>query len=220
MFVISISHPEIDPNYLRNALVSSPSAILFYALWFGVLLYFGYVIFKSCMSACRQANGTQGAGPGSRGGGRRNGGGGWFSGLSGGGTGTGGPNHDDRPPPYYPKDPAPSNPAPNQGWTPGFWTGLGLGGLAASMWNNGRQGGADTDTRAARRAREELLRQQQAYDWERSRAGSSSSWFGGSSQGSPPRQRYTPMETQSEGAGPSGLGQTRRSTAIGSSRVR
>lgn len=167
-------------------------------------------MFKSCMTAHREANGAR-AGPGGRGG--RSGG---YSNWFGGAGGSRRTDRDDRPPPYYRKDSAASS-SDNAGrsWMPGFWTGLGLGGLAASLWNGGgRQG----DAAAVRRAREQLLRQQQQeYDWERPRP-ASSSWF--SDSGSVPRQRYQPMETESDGAGPSGLGQTRRSTAIANSHVR
>ncbi|KAF8307349.1 hypothetical protein DL93DRAFT_132895 [Clavulina sp. PMI_390] len=202
-------------------LVSNIFSTIFWILWFGVLLGFGYLILKSCLSARRQANGA-GGGQGGGGAGRGDAGG-WFSGGWG-GSGRSGRN--DPPPPYYPNFPkdstSSSNPQQNQGWTPGFWTGLGLGGAAATLWNNRD----DADARATRRAREQLLReqQQQPFDWERTRGGgTSSSFFGSSSSsGSSARARCPPslMPDQSPGAGPSGLGEARRSTAIGSSRVR
>lgn len=185
-----------------NLSVSDPAALLFYA----ALIYFGYLLFKSCVMAHRQANGRARRGPG---GGRGNNGG-WSSWFG------GGSNASDRdpPPPYYPKQ-SPgqsSNSAQEGSWTPGFWTGLGLGGLAASLWSS------RDDATAARRAREraEMLRQQE-YDWERAHAASSSSWFGGSS---PVGRSWSSRSDESDRAGPSSLGETRRSTAIGSSRVR
>ncbi|KAF8339680.1 uncharacterized protein EI90DRAFT_3279271 [Cantharellus anzutake] len=133
--------------------------------------------------------------------------GGWLSGWFGGNT----PRPP--PPPYAPSDPFASK--SESSWTPGFWTGLGLGGLAASIWNSNR---AAEDSR---------LRQQQhlqrEYDWERARMAASTggSGYGWSTPSPAPRRRAHADEClDSEGAGPSGLGSTRRSTGLGGSVVR
>jgi len=130
-------------------------------------------------------------------------GGGWF--------GSGAPRPP--PPPYAPYDPHASKPSSESGWTPGFWTGLGLGGLAASIWNSGR---ATEDQR---------FRRQQAqyeYDWERARMGASPSGLGyGWTTPTPASRRAHASDSlESEGAGPSGLGNPRRSTGLGGSTVR
>ncbi|CAE6434866.1 unnamed protein product [Rhizoctonia solani] len=73
-------------------------------------------------------------GNGTPGGGRGTGGGGWPWGRGGGGRG-GGPSSSNNAPPPYTKYPRPSQPNQNESWGPGFWTGLGAGGLAAGMYN-------------------------------------------------------------------------------------
>ncbi|KAJ1308004.1 hypothetical protein OPQ81_002077 [Rhizoctonia solani] len=73
-------------------------------------------------------------GSGTPGGGRGNGGGGWPWGGSWGGRGGGPSSSNDAPPPYT-KYTRPSQPNQNESWRPGFWTGLGAGGLAAGMYN-------------------------------------------------------------------------------------
>lgn len=182
--------------------VSDPAALLFYA----VLIYLAYLLFKSCIAAHREANRQARRAPG---GGRGSNGGwsGWFGG-SGGGASTPGR---DPPPPYYPKQsPGNSNSAQEGSWTPGFWTGLGLGGLAGTLWNS------RDDANPARRARERAeMPWQQEYDWERARAASSSSWYGTSNRYS----TYTGTTDESDHAG-SSSGEMRRSIAIGNSRVR
>lgn len=86
------SSTESCLNYHSNPIlsVSDPATLLFYA----ALIYFGYLLFKSCVMAHRQANGRARRGPG---GGRGNNEG-WSSWFG------GGSNASDRdpPPPYYP----------------------------------------------------------------------------------------------------------------------
>ncbi len=125
--------------------------------------------------------------------------GGWFGGSA------------PRPPPYTPHDPHPSKLPPESSWTPGFWTGIGLGGLAASIWNSGRP------------IEDSRLRRQQdqcEYDWERARMGASPSGSAYFSTATPRRRAYASDPLESEGAGPSELGALRRSTGLGGSTVR
>lgn len=91
--------------------------LLFKALWFTVLAYFLYLIIRSCVA---RALGFSSA--------RRP-----RDGYGGGTTPRFPPQNPLPPPPPYQKD------APGAGWTPGFWTGLGLGGLAASYVGNQRR---------------------------------------------------------------------------------
>lgn len=124
-------------------------------------------------------------------------------GNSGPGTGgffPGGFNNDDPtapPPPYSSK----AAPTPNEqpGWRPGFWTGLGLGGLGAHLLNN-RQN-----------------QNSRAYDWERERAHRPPPTTGGLFG-----QRSTARDYSQEdrGEGSSNLGAMRRSTGLGGSSVR
>ncbi|MCJ1354340.1 MAG: hypothetical protein MMC33_004328 [Icmadophila ericetorum] len=90
------------------------ATILFWLIFVGVL---AWIIYSAYIRAPR---GAIRRGPGGNGGR-------W----GGGGGGGGGPG-DDPPPPYdyHPKPSSSTNPAPQQGWRPGFWTGT-LGGAAA-----------------------------------------------------------------------------------------
>jgi len=189
--------------------------LIFSILWLAILSYFLWSILRSCMSAHRQANiphSRPSPNDGTRPGG-----------------GTGGsypgsfsfPDNDSTPPPYTKNGTTSDNSTNAGGWTPGFWSGLGLGALAASLWNRNRGDAAA-----------EALARQRQYDWERARladgGGLGSGLFGGggifgSRWGAPSvRRRYSSRRTRDEGssAGPSGLGQTRRSTGLGSSNVR
>lgn len=110
---------------------------------------------------------------------------GWFPGSMG----------DDQAPPPYSKYQQGSGPQA-QGWTPGFWTGAALGGLANHLWNR--------NPRDDRRERTQ-------WDWERPRG----SMFGAS----PPTSRRR-FDNDNRGEGPSNLGSMRRSTGLGGSNVR
>lgn len=190
--------------------------VVFNILWFSVLAYFAYLIFKSCVAPDRGVGGT----PGNNGGRPRAGPpGGW-------GAGSGySPDFNDSPPPPYssPQYKDTSSPSSGaQGWSPGFWTGLGLGGLATTVWNS------FSNPDAARRRQEQ-------YDWEQGRRGApppvapfplGSRWSSNqasSSQASTSRAApvWRGQQSESEGAGSSSnLGEARRSTAIASSNVR
>ncbi|PWN88469.1 DUF1183-domain-containing protein [Acaromyces ingoldii] len=98
-----------------------------------------YILLRLLKAIWRDMTGVNNAprGPGGGGGG---GGGGWPGGWFGGGGGGGwtpgwGPGGHDGPPPPYPGHKPSSSTQPDQqqqqGWRPGFWTGMGLGGLAA-----------------------------------------------------------------------------------------
>ena len=186
---------------------SDYSALLFYC----ILIYFGYLLFKSCVAAHRQATVQPRRGPG----GGRGSNGGWSSWFGGGpSSGASAPRRDDPPPPYYSKYSPGQSSNPTQGgsWTPGFWTGVGAGGLATSLWNSRYR----DDTTAPHHARERAeAPRQQEYDWEYHRGAPSSSRSGMS--GSVPQSRYSTYTDPDDG---NGLGETRRSTAVANSRVR
>ncbi|KZV84649.1 DUF1183-domain-containing protein, partial [Exidia glandulosa HHB12029] len=93
----------------------------FYSLFIAVFLFIFYRIVISCLTRPDRpvnAGGSRG-GPGG-------GGGGWFNTGGGGGRPDYGPNG---PPPPYKEQPSDSSSFGATGWRPGFWTGLGMGGL-------------------------------------------------------------------------------------------
>ncbi|KAF9517000.1 hypothetical protein BS47DRAFT_1326933 [Hydnum rufescens UP504] len=189
--------------------------LIFSIVWLALLSYFLWSVLRSCIRAHREANPPHSRRSQDGGTIPRGGGGGSYPGAF------SSPHNDSPPPPPYTKHTTASDPSTTAGrWTPGFWTGLGLGGLAASLWNRNR---ADS-------AAEALARQRQ-YDWERARlGGAGGGLFGrggifGSRWGTPPlgrSQPSPPSQTRHEtsGAGPSGLGQMRSSTGLGGSHVR
>lgn len=101
--------------------------VIFYCVWVGFLLLITYNILKSCFRrnswgfARRSGSGSR---PGGGGGG--GGGGGWFPG-----------DYLRRPPPPYTKNPLDNG--ADARWTPGFWSGVALGGLATRYWNNNQR---------------------------------------------------------------------------------
>lgn len=100
---------------------------LFMALFAGILGWIVWSIYSAWNTPAGQRPGNRAAGYGGWGGG-------------GGGGGGGGVDSDDPPPPYNPRaKPEPSNTAgqQQQGWRPGFWTGL-LGGAAATHFASNR----------------------------------------------------------------------------------
>lgn len=205
--------PINDYIHPLTSLLAAPTDIatrIFYLAWFAMFMFFAYKIIKSCASVDRANTAARAAG----GHGGRPGGGGGGSNWFGGGYGAN-PGVNTPPPPYTPKGDTsqPSSASQAEGWRPGFWTGLGMGGLAASLWN------AQTQGNDARRAAAAGGLREQEYDWERARGAreASGSLFGGSGA-STSRRRFEGMD--SDGAGPSNLGEMRSSTAIGSSRVR
>ncbi|CDU24237.1 uncharacterized protein SPSC_03308 [Sporisorium scitamineum] len=84
----------------------------------------------------------RGGGAGGSGGSGRGGGGGWGGGGGGWWPGGSGP-YNNPPPPYTPK-PEPDS-SSSSSWRPGFWTGLGLGGLAATAAASSRRRQPATD---------------------------------------------------------------------------
>lgn len=167
--------------------------MIFGLIWFAVLFFIVASFVKSCFRT-RQYGPVNG--PINRPGSGPNFPGGYGSG--------------DAPPPYSAgaPPPGPGKAAPGQeaenGWRPGFWTGVGLAGLGAHLWNN-------VNTRS-----------QADYDWERERE--RERWG---------NQRRTSFRTGHQnhhhnhnhdsydrGEGSSGLGQMRSSTGFGGSNVR
>ncbi|CBQ71277.1 conserved hypothetical protein [Sporisorium reilianum SRZ2] len=107
-----------DPwrTYQRGAWGDKVLDALFQLVFWSVLA----VIVVSFVRAIR-GGGTRGNSPSTGGGG----GGGWWPGSS----------YPPPPPPYTPKP----EPDASSSWTPGFWTGLGLGGLAATAASSSRR---------------------------------------------------------------------------------
>jgi len=162
------------------------------------------------------------------------------------------------PPPPYSEQPKPgessarqnSNAGPSgsgsawEAFRPGFWSGVGLGGLGAAAADRlFRSGGRDPEADAARRRREQAARDADRYDWEyggfsrrrRSpprvpveevneprRSTPASSWF--SPRPSQPVRRSATGggsdSRQGSSSSSSGLGPTRQATGYGSSNVR
>ncbi|KIJ51049.1 hypothetical protein M422DRAFT_224481 [Sphaerobolus stellatus SS14] len=197
-----------DNSYIPSLLrPKDPYEAVFMIVWSLVLLFILYQFLKACFtSRNNQPRPTNPRGPttGPQGGG----GGGWFSGNR--------PNDDNDPPPPYSRPFKPSSSADGAGWRPGFWTGLGLGGLGAAMLNRQNQPPVVPPP------------QPSFWDWERPRG-----WWG---------QRATPVQSarapsgseglfarrtaarnwtsDDRGEGSSDLGRMRSSTGYGSSRVR
>jgi hypothetical protein len=181
---------------------------LFILLFWAIALLMAYFILKSCFSSPNTR--TQRARPRTGGTG---GGGGWFSG--------GRPNSGAPPPPYTAQDPysgpkfTSSNAAGNNNqWQPGFWTGMGVGGLLGRLT-------APSANDDAYRARQERMMRPSTWDWERP-GGTGGGLFGGGGQQEPPRQRSwfgTPSDNTDRGEGSSN-GVTRTSTGYGGSNVR
>lgn len=112
-------------GYGRGGLGERVAEGLFKLIFFGVL---GAIV----ISFVRSIRGNNGAGGNSGGGGRGGGGGGWWPG--------GGGGFNNPPPPYTPTPkPDPDSSSASNSWRPGFWTGLGLGGLAASAAASARR---------------------------------------------------------------------------------
>ncbi|KAH7106614.1 DUF1183-domain-containing protein [Auriculariales sp. MPI-PUGE-AT-0066] len=180
---------------------------VFVFLFIGVALFLAFQIIKSCLSAPQRS--PRAARP--RGGGGGGGGaGGWF---------TGGANHRAPPPPYSQDPPTSSNNA--AGWRPGFWTGLGAGGLLGRYFQ-------PTPHDPYRAERERMMRPS-TWDWERPTT--NRGWFDAAPsraqtaarpQDSPRANNWFGTEShQQEDRGEgSSTGATRRSTGYGSSRVR
>jgi store-operated calcium entry-associated regulatory factor len=179
-----------------------PLKTLFMVLWTLFLLFVLYQIFKSCFSRPASTTTSTPSRPASR-----PSGGGWFPGHHSNGT--------DPPPPYsHHHKPSASESA---GWTPGFWTGLTLGGLGASMWGRWR----DPDP--------PVVPRRSFWDWERpygwggrstTRQAAppptpSGGWFRGAGSGS--RRTWS---NDDRGEGTSNLGTMRSSTGWGGSSVR
>ena len=185
---------------LTILLADDPFKTLFVVLWTLFLFFVLYHILKSCFTRSRSAP------PPSRPASRPSGGG-WFPGYR---------SDDTDPPPPYSRNHKPSTSA-FTGWTPGFWTGLGLGGLGASMWGRWR----DPDPR--------VIPQRSFWDWERPTswggwstarqtappATASGGWFGGAGSGS--RRTWS---NDNRGEGTSNLGTMRSSSGWGGSSVR
>ncbi|KAF8581059.1 DUF1183-domain-containing protein [Ramaria rubella] len=189
------------PKSLQNDDSYFPGTItvktILMVLWSLFLLFVLYQLFKSCFTRPRNT-GT----PVPRTTPRPSGGGGWFPGHY--------PDNNDAPPPYS-RNVKPS-PDSTQRWTPGFWTGLGLGGIAASLWGRLREANDSP--------------QPETWDWERT-----NSWWRRPTrrQAAPPATasggwfRSEPRRTLSNydrGEGSSNLGTMRRSTGWGGSSVR
>lgn len=169
-----------------------------------------YHILKACFPSDNNRRPTRPqGGPGGGGGG---GAGGWFGGSGSGGTR---PNPGAPPPPYSKDDP--SSTAGTAGWRPGFWTGLGLGGLAGRWFQ--------PSPLDQYRAQQERMMRPSLWDWERP-----GGWLGTRRQ-EPTRarpaaapqtsQRATGWFRSSDDRGEgSSNGATRRSTGYGGSLVR
>lgn len=108
---------------------------LFQVVFWGILATIVYGFIKAVRGNGQGAGAAgRGAGGGSGGGrGGGGGGGGWWPGGS-------FPPYNNPPPPYTPKpEPDSSGSSSSSSWRPGFWTGLGLGGLAASAAASARR---------------------------------------------------------------------------------
>ncbi|KAJ6446426.1 Store-operated calcium entry-associated regulatory factor [Purpureocillium lavendulum] len=111
------------------------SAWLFSVVFIAVL---GWIVYSACYGNGGNAQGRarRAGGPRRPGGGGGGGGGGWNPGW--------GPDGDDPPPPY--PGSKPSSSSRQQGWTPGFWSGLAGGAAAGYMaGNRNRNGGGQRE---------------------------------------------------------------------------
>ncbi|KAF8704747.1 oligopeptide transporter, partial [Rhizoctonia solani] len=157
-------------------------------------------------------------GSGTPGGGPRNGGGGWpWPWGGGGGRRGGGPGSSNDAPPPYTKYARPGRPNQNESWTPGFWTGLGTGGLAAGMYHYLTRP-RDTTYRPAATA----------WDWDRASmfsSGTSTGPYRPETSAFQRRQEYDGHGFGAAGAGSSTgpgtrLGEMRRATGYAGTSVR
>lgn len=170
----------MQSEHLFLAILNDPTATFFYLLWIGFLVLMLYKLLRPCFG-----NDARG---------RPHSSSGWW----GSGSNTQGNHRYDPPPPYTKYNQTDQR---SQGWEPGFWTGVGLGGLGGYLFNNGRR----RDT----------------YDWERERM------FRGARPAyqqtepifsSARRQSYFGQPDRGEGS--SNLGSMRRGTGLGGSNVR
>ncbi|KAG9011090.1 hypothetical protein FRB94_009233 [Tulasnella sp. JGI-2019a] len=192
------------PGHLKNSHVQPPTSwtpegwsyldIAYSVLWFAVLGVLLYSFLAPCFRGRQRVGGaTRPGGGGGTGGGYNN-------------YGNPGSRYQPPPPPYTKDEPTSSsnNTGATGGFNPGFWTGLGLGGAGAYMWNNLRQ----------QQQPQEPLRQRRAWDWERPREPVAE-----------PPQRGRAFNGWADGGGEgssssSGLGEMRRATGVGGSSVR
>lgn len=107
----------------RSGIDGRIAEIVFRIVFWGILGMIVWSFIKAIRGGAGSA-GNVGAGGGEGwGGGSGGGGGGWWPG--------GGYPHSNPPPPPYSAKPEPDS-SSSSSWRPGFWTGLGLGGLAAT----------------------------------------------------------------------------------------
>jgi len=185
------------PNHLHNDPTRSKSLwdmggwsivdIAYGVLWFTALAVLLYSFLKPCFGGRSNSQTRNRVTPRPP-----NSGGSWWN--SGGNYP---PPRQPPPPPYSKDDPTSSS----GGWTPGFWTGLGLGGAATYLANSMRQ----------QQPQQPPPRQRQAWDWEHSRFEE------------PAAPRNPRWAAQGGGEGTSSgsrLGELRRATGVGGSTVR
>ncbi|KAF8510952.1 hypothetical protein BU17DRAFT_55037 [Hysterangium stoloniferum] len=198
------------PGPFHRLMPNDPYEAIFMFVWGLVLLAVLYYFLKSCFGSRTRAGSTTPASPRTRPGGDPRGG--WF------GYGSG-PSGGDAPPPYTPPPRhKPSSSWPGFGWQPGFWSGLGLGTVTATLWNSQRPNNAPP-----------VVPQRSMWDWERptrwwettpvqqaAPATTSDGWFGSGRTGTP-RRTWT---NEDRGEGASNLGRMRSSTGYGGSTVR
>ncbi|KAF5367508.1 hypothetical protein D9758_003764 [Tetrapyrgos nigripes] len=187
------------PRNLRNPDSDLPArkdwdvfGTVFTIIWILVLFFILYSFLKSCFEPRNHNASQDNRRPGGSGSG-------WFP-----GTFDGGDDNPVDPPPPYTKQP-PSGSQNGQGWRPGFWSGLAVGGLADRyLFPRAR------DAYNARDNRDEWRSARRQYDWERPAAP-------GFTRPSP---RTRAWSSEDRGEGPSNLGATRQSSGFGSSTVR
>lgn len=149
-------------------------------LWIGFLFLMLYKMLKSCFGDEARGGPSPGSSSGS-----------W-------GSGSRGNHRHDPPPPYSKYNQTEQRP---QGWEPGFWTGVGLGGLGGYLFNNGS-------------------RRRDAYDWERERILRTTRPVYQSEPLFSSGRRQTHFGQSDRGEGSSNLGPMRRGTGLGGSNVR
>lgn len=118
---------DFRSHYPRSAAGHDWAGVLFQILFWSVL---GYIVYSFVRSLRGQAGQRDTSGRGSGPGGGGGGGGGWGSGWG---------NNSGPPPPYTKQEydhSSASASSSSASWRPGFWTGLGVGGVAAAALNN------------------------------------------------------------------------------------
>jgi len=190
------------------------SSLLFSLAFCAIFSFILYSFLKACFTQNGGRSAPRITGPGG-------GGGSDVGATPGGGFFSNSNDNDNPPPPPYTSRPKPDPSTGSTGWRPGFWTGLGLGGLGSYLFGGGGRRPSPYDDNYYRQQQ-----RRQAWDWERP-------WGFGNAFNTGPggfRTRFpsssegfwsnNPSRNVDRGEGSSNLGSMRSSSGLARSNVR